>query len=157
MLNLALIVIGASSTATAVLQGPCDILNAAGNTCVAAHSTVRALYSSYDGPLYNVTRQKEATSPTEWIDIPVLNAGGFANAKTQEDFCANTYRCNISMVYDQSPQGNHLGQRHLLVDAMTHKIKVGPESTPVYGMWFEPGYGYHVDNTTGIPTGEVYH
>lgn len=32
-------------------EGPCDILGAAGNPCVAAHSTVRALYKAYNGPL----------------------------------------------------------------------------------------------------------
>ena len=37
-------------------SGPCDILASAGNPCVAAHSTVRALYSAYDGPLYTVQR-----------------------------------------------------------------------------------------------------
>ena len=33
-------------------DGPCDILGRAGNPCVAAHSTVRALYAKYEGPLY---------------------------------------------------------------------------------------------------------
>ena len=37
-------------------EGPCDILAAAGNDCVAAHSTVRALYATYAGPLYRLTR-----------------------------------------------------------------------------------------------------
>ena len=50
----------ASSVAVAAAEGPCDILAAAASTnhegCVAAHSTVRALYGTYDGPLYNVTR-----------------------------------------------------------------------------------------------------
>ena len=49
--------------------------------------------------------------------------------------------------------GNHLGQRHKLVNASRHKITVGKGNTPVYGMWFDPGYGYHVDKTTGIATG----
>jgi hypothetical protein len=35
--------------AVVAAEGPCDILDAAGNPCVAAHSTVRALYSKYDG------------------------------------------------------------------------------------------------------------
>lgn len=39
-----------------VAEGPCDILGAAGNPCVAAHSTTRALYAKYNGPLYNVTK-----------------------------------------------------------------------------------------------------
>jgi hypothetical protein len=33
-------------------QGPCDIYAAAGAPCVAAHSSTRALYASYHGPLY---------------------------------------------------------------------------------------------------------
>ena len=34
-------------TCTAAAAGPCDILAAAGNPCVAAHSTTRALFSAY--------------------------------------------------------------------------------------------------------------
>ena len=34
----------------------CDLATAAGNPCVAAHSTVRAMYSSYSGALYQVKR-----------------------------------------------------------------------------------------------------
>ena len=37
-------------------KGPCDIYAAAGDPCVAAHSTTRALYASYNGPLYQVMR-----------------------------------------------------------------------------------------------------
>jgi len=74
-------------------------------------------------------------------------------------FCAKG-DCVISNVFDQShcggkcppPAGNHLGQRHKLVNASQHKISVGG-GTEVYGMWFDPGYGYHVDNTTNIATG----
>jgi hypothetical protein len=33
-------------------EGPCDIYAAAGNPCVAAHSTTRALSASYNGLLY---------------------------------------------------------------------------------------------------------
>ena len=45
------------------------------------------------------------------------------------------------------------GQRHKLINASRHSITVGKEKTPVYGMWFDPGFGYHVDQTTGIATG----
>lgn len=78
----------------------------------------------------------------------MLAAGGFANVAAHEAFCPDK-DCVISNVFDQSPQGNHLGQRHKLVNASEHKIWVG-DDVPVYGMWFEPGYGYHVDKTTGI-------
>ena len=136
-------------------EGPCDILREAGNPCVAAHSTTRALYQAYDGPLYNITRTTAVgkSNLTEWKSIGLLKTGGFANASAAEEFCAGADTCVISNVYDQSPMGNHLGQRHKLVDALTHKLTVGPDRTPVYGMWFDPGYGYHVDNTTGIATG----
>ena len=76
-------------------QGPCDIYAAAENACVAAHSTTRALYAAYNGPLYRVLRQTDGKA----IDIgvvrptstPVPDAGGYADAAAQDAFCANTY------------------------------------------------------------------
>eukprot|EP00756_Hemistasia_phaeocysticola_P007165 Hpha_TRINITY_DN14146_c0_g1::TRINITY_DN14146_c0_g1_i1::g.11019::m.11019/K20844/abf1; non-reducing end alpha-L-arabinofuranosidase len=134
-------------------EGPCDILDAAGNPCVAAHSTTRALYKEYNGPLYNVTRTRTSDSAPEWTSIGLLSKGGFANASAAEEFCYNTATCVISNVYDQTSNGNHLGQRHKLVDALLHKVTMGPERVPVYGMYFDPGYGYHVDQTKNIATG----
>jgi hypothetical protein len=134
--------------AAATAEGPCDILGKAGNPCVAAHSTTRALFAAYSGPLYNVTRASDGKSTT----VGVLKAGGYANIAVHEAFCAKL-DCVISNVFDQSEKKNHLGQRHKLVNASEHKITIGAASTPVYGMWFDPGYGYHVDNTTGIATG----
>ena len=32
-------------------EGPCDVYAKGGAPCVAAHSSTRALYKSYDGPL----------------------------------------------------------------------------------------------------------
>ena len=42
----------------AVQQGPrpCDLFAQGGTPCVAAHSTVRGLFSAYTGPLYAVKR-----------------------------------------------------------------------------------------------------
>src|SRR5262245_13882291 len=80
-------------------QGPCDIYAAAAAPCVAAHSTTRALYASYNGPLYQVMRQ----SDSKMLDIGVVpssasDAGGYANAPAQDAFCANTY-CWIIKIY----------------------------------------------------------
>lgn len=47
---------GIAVPAAAAAEGPCDILQAAGNPCVAAHSTTRALYSGYDGGLCVLTQ-----------------------------------------------------------------------------------------------------
>ena len=141
-------------SAAARAEGPCDILGAAGNPCVAAHSTVRALYSAYSGPLYRVSRTDGRDA-----NVGVLAAGGFANISDQEGFCA-AGDCNITKIYDQSGKGNHLGQRiscvpgqgcryHKMVNASRHKIGV-QGGVEVYGMWLDPGYGYNVDVTNGV-------
>ena len=48
-----------SGDAPARPKGPCDIYAAAGDPCVAAHSSTRALYTSYNGPLYQAVRQSD--------------------------------------------------------------------------------------------------
>jgi hypothetical protein len=83
-------------------QGPCDIYQAGNTPCAAAHSTVRALYSSYSGSLYQVQRASDKTTK----DIPVGSAG-YADTSVQDSFCAGT-TCTIPVIYDQSPNGNHL-------------------------------------------------
>src|SRR6266487_5681765 len=85
--------------------GPCDIYAAGGTPCVAAHSTVRALFGAYSGRLYQVRR----ASNGQTTDIGTLTAGGFANAAAQDSFCAGT-TCTITIIYDQSSRGNHLTQ-----------------------------------------------
>jgi hypothetical protein len=121
-----------AAAAAAAAPGPCDILGAAGNPCVAAHSTTRALYSAYAGPLYNVTRASDGAS----ANISVLSPGGFANASAHEAFCA-ALDCVISNVFDQSPLGNHLHQRHKLVNASQLRVTVGG-GVPVFGMFLTP-------------------
>jgi len=65
---------------------PCDLYAAGGTHCVAAHSTVRALYRSYNGPLYQVRRSSDSTTR----NIGVLSTGGGADATAQDAFCAGT-------------------------------------------------------------------
>jgi non-reducing end alpha-L-arabinofuranosidase len=81
---------------------PCDIYAARNTPCVAAHSTVRSLYTRYKGALYQVKRAS---------DHAVRNIGllsdGYANAAAQDAFCANT-ACIITKIYDQSPRHNDL-------------------------------------------------
>ena len=126
----------------AASAAPCDILLAAGNPCVAAHSTTRALFDDYAGTLYNITRPDGQS-----FSVPLLAAGGFANKSAHDAFCPNK-DCVISNVYDQTANANHLGQRHKLVNASQHPIKIS--GVDVYGMWFDPGYGYHVDKTQNV-------
>ena len=85
-----------AAQAETIKPRPCDIY-AAGNTpCVAAHSTVRSLYTKYGGALYQVKRASD--NATQNIG---LLPDGYANAATQDAFCANT-TCVITKIYDQS-------------------------------------------------------
>src|SRR5215831_6630099 len=120
MLALALTLIVAGLTmatpageAPARPKGPCDIYAAAGDPCVAAHSTTRALYAAYNGPLYQVLRQSDGKTldigVVQPVASPMPDAGGYANAAAQDAFCANTF-CWITKIYDQSPKHNDLIQ-----------------------------------------------
>jgi len=137
------------------LQAPCDIFEYNETPCVAAHSTVRALYSEYDGMLYEVQRQ----SDNKTLDIGVKSASGFADAASQDAFCKGT-NCVVTGIYDQSPQQNHLyrapagGAHHAadnLVNASRLSLTVGGNA--VYAAYFEGGMGYRVDNVYGVATG----
>ena len=52
-------------------EGPCDVYAAEGTPCVAAHSSTRALYASYNGPLYQVMRLSDGKT----LDIGVVQPG----------------------------------------------------------------------------------
>lgn len=148
-----------AGTAAASSQ-PCDIYAGGGTPCVAAHSTTRALYASYNGPLYQVRRASDNATR----DIGVLSAGGYANAAAQDSFCAGT-TCLITVIYDQSGRGNHLTQAppggfsgpaaggyDNLADATAAPITVGGHKA--YGVFVAPGTGYRDNHTNGIATGD---
>jgi hypothetical protein len=92
-------------------QGPCDVYAAANTPCVAAYSTIRALTSAYQGPLYQVRRgapnpfQNTGTGG-QLQDIGLL-PNGFANAAAQLAFCGDQ-ACTVSKLYDQSGRGNDI-------------------------------------------------
>jgi hypothetical protein len=137
-------------------QCPCDIYAAGGTPCVAAHSTVRALYSSYNGPLYQVRR----TSDNKTLDIGTLTSGGIVNATAQDTFL-NGKPGTISKIYDQSPRGNHLpvtppggwlssGGRES--NATAAKITINGHTA--YGVYINYGNGYRNNTTSGVATGD---
>lgn len=135
---------------------PCDIYKTAGTPCVAAHSMVRALYESYNGPLYQVRR----TSDKATKDIGVLSPGGFANTAVQDSFL-NGKPGTISIIYDQSPDTNHLRKSPKVfwlanggneANATDGKIMVNGHT--VYGMSVTRGsnIAYRNNATRGIAT-----
>src|SRR5690348_2353243 len=144
-------------------EGQCDIYAAAGDPCVAAHSTTRALYASYNGPLYQILRQSDGKTldigVVQPVESPVPDAGGYADAAAQDKFCANTY-CWISKIYDQSPQHNDLTQaprggfsgpalggfNNLPIADMAPITIMGHK---VYGVFIEPGMGLRQNDVKG--------
>ena len=150
----ALVAGGAPPAAAASL--PCDIYASNGTPCVAAHSTVRALYASYNGSLYQVRRASDGST----TNISTLSAGGYANAAAQDSFCAGT-TCTITEIYDQSPQHNNLtigpagGAGGADVGANAAALPVMAGGHKVYGVYVTPGTGYRDDATTGVATGSA--
>lgn len=149
-----------NKTVPARPEGPCDIYAADGCPCAAAHSTTRALYASYNGPLYQVMRQSDGKT----LDIGVVqpsegDAGGYADAAAQDAFCANTY-CWITTIYDQSGNGNHLvqaprggfsgpamgGFNNIPIADMAPVTLMGHK---VYGVFIEPGMGLRWNDAKG--------
>ncbi len=142
-------------------EGPCDIYTAAGNPCMTAHSSTRALYKSYNGPLYQVMRQSDGKT----LDIGVVqpgegDPGGYADAAAHDAFCANTL-CWITTLYDQSGNGNHLVQAP--PGTFRGPAKGGFNTLPIadmapitimghkaYGVYIIPGMGLRSNDATGL-------
>ncbi|CAN9246286.1 unnamed protein product [Alternaria alternata] len=155
------LVLGLAATASVVAAGPCDIY-ATGNTpCIAAHSTTRALYSSFSGSLYQVKRGSDGAT----TNVAPLSAGGVANAATQDKFCANT-TCLITIIYDQSGRGNHLTQAppggFKGPEANGYDNLAAADGAPVtlngqkaYGVFVSPGTGYRNNKVSGSATGDA--
>ncbi|MGH3415612.1 MAG: arabinofuranosidase catalytic domain-containing protein, partial [Actinocrinis sp.] len=146
-----------TGTAHAATSESCDIYAAGGTPCVAAHSTVRALYAAYSGSLYQVRRSSDNTTK----DIGVLAAGGDVNAATQDSFCANT-SCVITVIYDQSGHGNNLayegsggaGGNDKPSTATSETLTVG--GNKAYSLYINPGNAYwHNGSASGMPLGSA--
>ncbi len=150
----------AGGQALARPEGPCDVYERGGAPCVAAHSSTRALYAAYDGPLYQVMRASDGRK----LDIGVVkataaDAGGYADAAAQDAFCKDTY-CWITVLYDQSGKGNHLFQAPR--GGFSGPAMGGYNNVPVadwapvnvlghkvYGVFIAPGMGLRLNDPTG--------
>jgi len=130
---------------------PCDVYGYDGTPCTAAYSMDRALYSYYDGPLYQVQRASDNTT----ADIGLQSTGGDVNASEQDSFCAGT-TCTVTKVYDQSPEWNDLtiegaggaaGADHG-ADATELPITIG--GNEAYGLDITGQTGYRDNSTRGI-------
>jgi hypothetical protein len=148
---------GGSDATTTAGNGPCDIYASGGTSCVAAHSMVRALYHSYAGSLYQVRRATDNATK----DIGSLTTGGFAEAATQDAFCAGT-TCVVTIIYDQSGHGNDLayqgtggaGGEDTPANATGESLTVS--GNKVYSLYINPGNSYWRNGSaSGVPTGSA--
>jgi hypothetical protein len=152
---------------------PCDIFAHHGTPCVAAHSLVRALFSTYSGPLYTVNRSSDKMTHS----IGVVNPGGAADSAAQDKFCAAS-SCTIQRIFDQTDHANDLTPAPgggAPGSAWFPDNGVNASRAPttmlgghkVYGAYFRGrlidgdglliriGEGYRNDNTTGVATGDA--
>ncbi|MEQ0565179.1 arabinofuranosidase catalytic domain-containing protein [Amycolatopsis sp. NEAU-NG30] len=149
--------IAGTAPASAASPLPCDSYAAGGTPCVAAHSTTRALYSSYTGSLYQVRRSSDNANR----NIGVLAPGGPANAAAQDSFCAGT-TCVITVLYDQSGHGNNLayqgpgGAGGQDVPAVANREALTTSGAKVYSLSINPKNSYwHDGSASGVPKGSA--
>lgn len=141
--------------------GPCDIYGQGGTPCVAAHSTTRALYSAFSGPLYQVSRASDGQT----LDVKPIAAGGISNAAAQDSFCSGT-TCLITIIYDQAGRGNHLTQAppggfngpeangyDNLASAIGAPVTLNGHKA--YGVFVSPGTGYRNNKASGTAVGDA--
>ena len=144
-------VLAVPATSQAAGSNPCDIYASAGTPCVAAYSTVRALYAAYDGPLYQVKRASDGAT----ANVGLLSAGGYGNATEQDVFCAHT-NCVITEVYDQSGRGNNLtiegagGAAGADVGANAAALPVTVGGYKEYGLYINGQTGYRDNSTSAV-------
>jgi hypothetical protein len=149
------------TSASAATSLPCDIYAAGGTPCETAHSTTRALFAAYDGPLYQIQRASDGS----YLNIGLTAAGGVAATAPQVSFCAGT-TCTITKIYDQTANHNDLpiswggfwngpgpNGADVGANAMALPLRVGGQ--PAYGVKVTQGVGYRVDNAKNVPTGSA--
>lgn len=137
---------------------PCDIVDknsADSAVCVAAHSTTRAMYRRYKGPLYQITSSEGKT-----MDVYATDSG-IAVGYSHKKFCSGK-TCTISLIYDQSGNGNHLsiataGGSYKFddvgADAMADPLLL--RNRLVYSVYVDSNpVGYRNDATKNVPTGD---
>ncbi|OIJ91842.1 hypothetical protein BIV23_39260 [Streptomyces monashensis] len=123
-----------------------------------AHSTTRALFASYNGPLYQIQR----ASDHSYRDIGVLGAGVYAGAASRVSFRAGT-PCTVTKPYDQTAGHNDLpiswggywngpgpGGSDVGADAMP--LPVTAAGHQVFGIKVTPPRGYRLDHASGVAT-----
>ncbi|HEX4724277.1 MAG TPA: arabinofuranosidase catalytic domain-containing protein [Pseudonocardiaceae bacterium] len=161
-------VVGMATTqaAAASAQKPCDIDASGGTPCEAAYSTTRALFASYNGPLYQIQRASDNSK----LNIGLQSAGGVVSSAPQVSFCSGT-TCTIVQLYDQTANANNLpispgtscsgcsgslsgpaNGADIGANAMALPVTIGGQ--PAFGVLVNNiGTGYRNNAARNVPTG----
>ena len=135
--------------------GPCDLYRDGGTPCVTAHSTTRVLDSRYRGPLYQVQRDSDGAT----LNVRATREG-YADVAAQDAFCTGTV-CRITVIYDQSGQGNDLlpappgtfqgpDTGGFNNPALADMAPAWLDGHKVYGVYIMPGMGYRCNDARGL-------
>jgi hypothetical protein len=154
-------------TASAATAEPCDIYASGGTPCEAAYSTTRALFETYDGPLYQVQRASDST----YLNVGLESTGGVVNVAPENSFCAST-TCTITELYDQTSNANNMpispgtscsgcsggnagpGANGADIGAPAEALPLYVGGQPAYGIDFDKfGTGYRDNTARNLPTG----
>ena len=136
----------------------CDIASDAKTPCQAAFSLTRALYATYNGPLYALRRR----SDMQTTDVTVAS-NGLAHVQIQHEFCGTeSEECQVVRIYDQSPNANHLdiapgGGAAPFTDSGVYAEKAPvlvKNGVELVGAFFEGGMGYRNIHTKNIAVGD---
>ena len=139
-------------------QGPCDIYGAAGTPCVAAHSTTRALYASYNGPLYQVKRPSDGKTLDIGImvDAGIRRRGRAGRVLRQHALRHQPHLRSVRQgqpplpgaARDRNFPGPAKGGFDTQPIADMAPITIGGHKA--YGVFIMPGMGFRNNNATGI-------
>ena len=156
-----------SGGVTAPGTGPCDIYAAASpaTPCVAAYGMVRVLASAYGGPLYQVRKGGGSRNTgTGGTTRDIGAKDGFADSAAQDTFCGSD-SCTVSILYDQSGNGNDLtvAKKGCYTgtaseddyESSATKLPLTVGAHKVYALYMNTHEGYRNNTTTGMPTGSV--
>ena len=145
-------------------QGPCDIYAATGTPCAAAHSTTRALYASYNGPLYQVLRQSDGKTLDIGVVKPLRLAGARWRRIRQRELCrtrsvptptagspSSTISPRSTTTSRRLPRGAFSGPamggfNNLPLADMAPVTIMGHKA---YGVFIEPGMGMRHNDAKG--------
>ncbi|KAK4553786.1 hypothetical protein LTR86_009284 [Recurvomyces mirabilis] len=125
-----------AAAATLVVAGPCDIYASGGTPCVAAHGTTRALYSGYNGALYQSGRGNHLTP------APKGSAGAGPGPNGSDNPASATgapVHLNGQKAYGRA----------------TDVLSVQRRLTHLAGVYIASGNGYRIDKTNGVATGDA--